>query len=159
VRGVWVATGRGELLHLDGIQRQTWSVPSGPTGIYPENGHVRPTALLVDQDGRVWMGTSESGVWTARPAAQSPGDAPPVLDWRRFTVQDGLASESITALARGPGGRIYAAHRAGISVLGLTGETGAGRWSLLPGSAVDGRGWVDALAFAPAQAGGALWAA
>ena len=149
-RGVWVASRRGELLYFGGFgesetQRQTWRVSSA--------NHVTPTALLVGEEGRIWMGTLEDGVWTTLPSVQSVA-----LDWRRFTAQDGLADERITALARGPDGHIYAAHHAGISVLDPTAGVEDGRWATLPGSDADRDGWINALAFAPHQTGGGLWA-
>ncbi|MBU0703919.1 MAG: hypothetical protein KKC18_08650 [Chloroflexi bacterium] len=159
VRGVWIA-GRYALSYFDGAQWQTW-----PTS----NTHYgTPTALLADENGRVWMGTVYAGVWTTVPPTQSTetaGNEHPALDWRNFTAADGLASGLITALARGPDGRIYAAHHAGISIFDPTAGAESGRWTTLPGSDIDGHDLVNALAFAPslrprsgqAQAGGELW--
>jgi ligand-binding sensor domain-containing protein len=143
VRGVWAA-GRGELLHLDGTYRQTWPMPDALTDV--------PTALLVDGDGRVWMGTTENGVWTTVPSLTPAGNP---LAWRTFTTDAGLESASITALAQAPDGRIYAAHQAGISILDPAGGVENGVWTTLPGSNFSERGWVNALAFGPA---GDLWA-
>ncbi len=158
VRGVWAA-GRDALSYFDGAQWQTWRYT---------RTYNTPTALLADETGRVWMGTVWSGVWTTVPPTQSTetaGTEHPALDWRKFTTADGLASGLITALARGPDGRIYAAHHAGISIFDPADGVENGRWTTLPGSDVDGHGLVNALAFAPslrprlgqAQAGGELW--
>ena len=159
VRGVWIA-GNGELSYFDGAQWRTWPI----SGTY----YSKPTALLVGENGRVWMGTLQRGVWTTVPPMQSAGatdDEQPVLDWRQFAIEDGLADELITALARGPDGRIYAAHYAGISVFDPAAGVENGRWTTLPGSDADRDGWINALAFAPplrprsgqAQAEGGLW--
>ena len=77
--------------------------------------------------------------------------------WHRFTITDGLESELIMALARGPDGRIYAAHDAGISVLDPSDGVENGHWVTLPGSNVNPGRWVNTLVFAPPQAGGGLW--
>lgn len=156
VRGVWIA-GRAGLSYFDGAQWQPWPKP-----------YDTSTALLADETGRVWMGTVHAGVWTTVPSTPSTETAEnehPALDWRKFTDADGLASELITALARGPDGRIYAAHHAGISIFDPAAGVESGRWTTLPGSDVDGHGLVNALAFAPSlrprsgqsQAGGELW--
>jgi ligand-binding sensor domain-containing protein len=142
-RGVWVA-GRSELTYLDGTHRQVWPMPDTLTGA--------PTALVVDRSGRVWMGTTENGVWTAVPSSKAAGSP---LDWRVFAAADDPESASVTAMAQAPDGRIYAAHLAGISVFGPVGETEDGRWATLPGSRLSERGWVNALAFTPT---GILWA-
>jgi ligand-binding sensor domain-containing protein len=140
--GVWVA-GRGELMYFDGTHRHVWSMPDALTSA--------PTALLAASSGRVWMGTTENGVWTAVPSSE-PAESP--LDWRAFAAADDLDSASITAMAQAPDGRIYAAHLAGISVFDPASGMG-GRWASLPGSHFSERGWVNALAFAPT---GILWA-
>jgi ligand-binding sensor domain-containing protein len=77
------------------------------------------------------------------------------LNWRHFTAQDGLADEKITALARGPDGRIYAGHYAGISIFDPAAGIEQGRWATLPGSDANEKGWVNALAFD--QTTGDLW--
>ena len=149
VRGVWVV-GYRKLAYFDGVRWQTW--PISDVG--------SPTALLANENGRVWMGSARAGVWTTVPQAQSTeaaGNEHPELDWRKFTVEDGLADERITSLARGPDGRIYAAHYAGISVFDPAAGVENGRWITLPGSDADLGGWINALAFAPPDAGGALW--
>ncbi|MBN1813217.1 MAG: hypothetical protein JXA14_15380 [Anaerolineae bacterium] len=141
--GVWVA-GRGELMYLDGMHRQAWPMPDRLTGA--------PTALLADSSGRVWMGTTDNGVWTAVPSSKPAGSP---LDWRAFAAEDDLESASITAMAQSPDGRIYAAHLAGISVFDPISGTEGGRWVTLPGSRLSEYGWVNALAFTPT---GILWA-
>jgi hypothetical protein len=118
----------------------------------PDTLTSAPTALLIDRSGRVWMGTTESGIWTAVPSSAPAGGS---LTWRAFTTDDGLESVSITALAQGPRGCIYAVHLAGISFLCPSGEVEGDRWTTLPGSNLSERGWVNALAFAPT---GELWA-
>jgi ligand-binding sensor domain-containing protein len=145
-RGVWGA-GRGKLSHRDGTRWRTWPVVSGDFHYGPT-----PTALLVEENGRVWIGTARCGVWTTESPRSARGKA---LNWRHFTVQDGLADEKITAMAQGPDGRIYAAHYAGISVFVPGSEVDNGHWFTLPGSDVDRDGWINALAFD--QATGELW--
>jgi ligand-binding sensor domain-containing protein len=132
-QGVWVA-GQGEILHL-GEQTLRWPAPDV----------ISPTALLVDGDRRLWLGTLEDGVRMT--ALSEPADA---LVWQRFSVADGLPDLRITALARGPDGRIYAAHHAGVSLFDPLSE----RWTTLPNSAPIEPGWANALAFDPA---GRLW--
>ncbi len=141
--GVWVA-GRGELVHLDGTHRQAWPMPDMLTSA--------PTALLIDRSGRVWMGTTENGIWTTMPS--TPAGDP--LPWRAFTPEDGLESASITALTQGPRGCIYAAHLAGIGILCPSGEIESGHWTTLHGSNLSEYGWVNALAFVAPT--GELWA-
>lgn len=133
VQGVWVAD-RGEILHL-GEQTLRWPAPDV----------ITPTALLVDENRRVWMGTLKDGVWMTAPP--EPADA---LVWQMFSAADGLPDLRITALARGPDGRIYAAHHAGVSSFDPLSE----RWTTLPNSAPIKPGWANALAFDPA---GRLW--
>jgi ligand-binding sensor domain-containing protein len=145
-RGVWVAGGQ-ELAYFDGAQWQSWPIPQEDVS---SSYYKSSTALLVDENRRIWLGHAHTGVWTADPTAQS------ALDWRQFTRQDGLADERITALARSPDGRMYAGHHAGISA--LAGGVENGRWTTLPDSGISAKGWVNALAFAPPQFGGALWA-
>ena len=141
--GVWAA-GRGKLVYLDGSGRQSWPMPDKLIGA--------PTALLVNSDGRVWMGTAEDGVWTVKP---SPPAAEGTLEWRIFTAEDGLASTSITALGQAPDGSIYAAHWAGIDAFCPAGGVENGHWVTLPGSDLSERGWVNALTFTPT---GVMWA-
>jgi len=125
-QGVWVA-GPGEILHL-GERTLSWPAPDV----------ISPTALLVDSDRRLWLGTLEDGIWTTVPS--EPADA---LVWQRFSVADGLPDLRITALARGPHGHIYAAHHAGVSLF----DPGVKRWITLPNSAPSESGWANALAF------------
>ncbi len=143
VRGVWVAK-CNELLYLDGEQRYSWPKP----GDY-ENS---PTALLAVEGGSVWMGTLYNGVWMAKPDTGSA-----TVAWRKFTDDDGLTNGLITALARGPDGRIYAAHHEGISIFDPAAGVTDGRWSTLPGSQMSETAWANAIAFGPPQAGGELW--
>jgi hypothetical protein len=150
LRGVWVA-GATELSFYDAARWHRWPV-SGCCGI-------TPTALLVDEGGRIWMGTVGAGVWTTVPTFERKISgfylAP---DWQKFSIQSGLPDGRITALARGPDGRIYAAHHEGISVFDPSTGIEHNHWSTLPGSDAEVGGWVNALTFAPAQAGGGLWA-
>jgi ligand-binding sensor domain-containing protein len=132
-QGVWVA-GPGEILYL-GERTLSWPAPDV----------ISPTALLVDSDRRLWLGTLEDGIWTTVPS--EPADA---LVWQRFSVADGLPDLRITALARGPHGHIYAAHHAGVSLF----DPGVKRWITLPNSAPSESGWANALAFDRA---GRLW--
>lgn len=132
-QGVWVA-GQGEILHL-GERLLSWPAPDV----------ISPTALLVDNDRRLWLGTLEDGIWTTVPS--EPADT---LVWQRFSVADGLPDLRITALARGPHGHIYAAHHAGVSLF----DPGVKRWITLPNSASIAPGWANALAFDRA---GRLW--
>lgn len=151
VRGVWIAGFNG-LLHFDGTRQWTWPPPTFPDRM--------PTSLLVDDGGRIWLGTIHGGVWTMAPQARSADDMKNMEAqslWHRFTITDGLESELIMALAQGPDGRIYAAHSAGISVLAPSDGVENGRWVTLPGSNVNPGGWVNTLVFAPPQAGGGLW--
>jgi ligand-binding sensor domain-containing protein len=144
--GVWVA-GRGQLLRATLAQQQSWPLPSVITGT--------PTALLVGQDHRLWLGTLQDGVWTALvPSLTEAWDEPVALEWRQFSGSDGLADELITVLSYGPDGHFYAGHHAGISVFDLADGVERGRWTTLPGSeAPDGKGWVNALAWSGEQ----LW--
>lgn len=144
VRGVWVA-GREELLYWDGAQWHSWPMPVEDTYLKGS------TALVVGATGRLWVGRLHTGVWTAVPTAQ------PGLDWRQFTVREGLANGWITALAQGSDGRIYAGHYAGVSLFDPATGVEHGRWTTLPGSADNGTGWVNALALAPSQGGDRLW--
>lgn len=138
--GVWVA-GQGQLLHINEQQQQYWPMPDDLRG--------KPTALLVDEGRRVWMGTSRDGVWTAMPLSQPVGSTP---DWHRFTTKDGLVSTLVTALERGPDGSIYAGHHAGISTFDPASEA----WITLPDSDIGGDCvWINALAFN--RAGDELW--
>lgn len=147
VRGAWAA-GQGELVHLDGTHQQAWPMPDTLTGA--------PTALQVDESGRVWMGTTENGVWTTVPSPTLEGNT---LDWRVLTAEDGLESASITALVQGPDGCMYAAHHAGVSAFCPVEGIEGGRWRTLPGSDWTSNwhppGWVNALAF---DQSGKLWA-
>ena len=152
-RGVWVA-GRGELLRATLSQQQSWPLPDVITGT--------PTALLVGENRRLWLGTHQDGVWTTLvPAMTEAWDEPVALDWRQFTRRHGLADELITILSYGPDGRMYAGHHAGVSVFVPTNGdfvptngVDRGHWTTLPGSdAPDGKGWVNALAWSGDQ----LW--
>ncbi|MDY7078141.1 MAG: two-component regulator propeller domain-containing protein [Chloroflexota bacterium] len=150
-RGVWIA-GVDGLLYFDRAQQWTW-----PPLTLPDR---MPTSLLVDDGGRIWLGTIQGGVWTMLPQAQSTDDMRNMQAqslWHRFTITDGLESELIMALAQGPDGRIYAAHDAGISVLDPSDGIENGHWVTLPGSNVNPGRWVNTLVFAPPQAGGGLW--
>jgi ligand-binding sensor domain-containing protein len=151
VRGVWVVGGL-KLLYWDGVRWRAW-----PLALDERDSHYynSSTALLVDESGRVWLGRSHTGVWTTLPSTQFEGQEPPALDWRHFTAQDGLADEKITTLARGPDGRVYAAHYAGISIFEPADGMEQGRWTTLPGSDADRDGWINAMAFD--QATGELW--
>jgi ligand-binding sensor domain-containing protein len=149
VRGVWIAWFDG-LSYFDGTRQRTWPAPDFPDRM--------PTSLLVDEDGRVWMGTIQGGVWTMLPQARSTKNTDNARSrsiWHRFTITDKLESQLIMALAQGPDGRIYAAHAAGISVLDPSEGVENGRWVTLPGSNVKPKKWVNTLVFA--QAGGGLW--
>ncbi len=157
-RGIWAA-GLGELVYFDGERRYTWSTS--------DDYRDKPTALMVEENGRVWMGVLKHGVWTTFPRVQSTtgvGRKYTTLNWRRFTAADGLASELITALALGPDGRIYAAHHAGVSVFDPAAGVENGHWVTLPGSDM-GDQWANAIAFDPparsksgrVQTGVGLW--
>jgi len=125
-QGVWVAD-QGEILHL-GERTLSWPAPDV----------ISPTALLVDGDRRLWLGTLEDGVWTT-----IPSESADPLVWQKFSNTDGLPDLRITALARGPHGHVYAAHHAGVSLF----DPGIKRWVTLPHSASPEPGWANALAF------------
>ncbi len=134
VCGVWVA-GQEHLLYFDGVQSWRWPMPVGFRGT--------PTALLVDRDRAVWMGTTRDGVWTAEAFSRPTGST---LGWHVFGYEQGLENTLITALAQAPDGRIYAAHHSGVSV--FADEAAGGRWTTLPGSEVGGdQAWANALTF------------
>ena len=111
-QGVWVA-GRGELLRATQAQQQSWPLPDVITGT--------PTALLVGQNHRLWLGTLQDGIWTTLvPSMAEAWDEPVALDWRQFGSEHGLADELITVLSYGPDGRMYAGHHAGVSMFAPT---------------------------------------
>ena len=165
--GIWMAV-QGELHHIrlreeradgDGkskVESQSWPLP---TNDYWD----RPTAMLAEENCRVWIGTLQHGVWVASwpsttlsSTSIACGHREGSVVWHRFTVTDGLGSEWITALARGPDGHIYAAHHAGVSTFDLHQEVENGRWMTLPGSE-PATGWANVLAFDPPHLGGGVW--
>lgn len=163
--GVWMAV-QGELRHFrfradragDGdhgeIELQGWPLPA-------DDYRDRPTAMLVEGNGRMWIGTLQRGVWvaswlSATVSSGAPDHGEDAVVWRRFTITDGLDSEWITALAQGPDGRIYAAHHAGVSIFDPRRGIENGRWRTLANSKPSS-GWANALAFDPPHLGGGLW--
>jgi ligand-binding sensor domain-containing protein len=145
VQGIWIANSR-QLSYLNGVEAQVLSLP--------EPLYYRPAALLVDTDDRVWIGSERKGVWAVTLASQ-PGIEP---HWQEFVVKDGRDSKLVTALARGPDGRIYAAHHAGVSVFDPTAGIENGHWDTLLTTDVRQEGWVNAMTFPPPHIGDELWA-
>jgi signal transduction histidine kinase len=67
--------------------------------------------LLVDSAGRLWVGAQSGGL------AVSDDPTTAVPSWRRFTVNDGLASDGIFSLTEDRFGRIYAGSLKGLDRL------------------------------------------
>ena len=106
------------------------------------------TALLVDTSGALWAGIRDQGV--VRIA--SP-DAQPVTS-RRYGLEDGLASLTVSALVEDATGRVYVGHARGIDVVGTGGVIERGYTSadgLAPGPVwcaardTDGALWFGTL--------------
>ncbi|MDY7076184.1 MAG: two-component regulator propeller domain-containing protein [Chloroflexota bacterium] len=151
VRGIW-GVGHGRFDHLtyfDGIERQVWLKKSKPPGI--------PVSLLIEENGRAWLNTTDLGVSTTVLPEPSYGVENPSVEWHSFTTNDGLISNLTTAMVRGLDGRIYVASHGGINVFDPADGIETGRWSVLPGSDANIGDWISALTFAPPQAGGGLW--
>lgn len=72
-------------------------------------------ALCRDNNGGIWVGTEEKGVWRFDPQGRS---------WKQWTTKDGLGDDYVYALACDKKGRIWAGHlNHGVSVW-----NGTGRW-------------------------------
>jgi signal transduction histidine kinase/ligand-binding sensor domain-containing protein len=70
-----------------------------------------PRCLFVDSRGRLWAGLRHRGLWvTADPGAKTP-------EWTRYSVEDGLSSDNVNALAEDHRGRIYAGTTRGLDRL------------------------------------------
>ena len=113
-----------------------------------QNGENAPTgsrwALLVDHRGRLWIGSSGSGLTRVDdPSADAPKFIP-------YTTQQGLSSDLITSLAEDRRGWIYVANERGIDVL----EPESGR--LLSFGFADGLAGGD-LAATFCDRHGSLW--
>lgn len=92
---LWVGTVEG-FYRLVG---ETWDVPSLPSWLQPQGRQPWITAIAVDRDGTKWIGTKNNN-GLALLDSQS-GEA----TWiGPVTVQDGLASDDLTAIAVLPNG-------------------------------------------------------
>jgi hypothetical protein len=84
----------------------TW--PVNPLGWKADSNGRFIMALTLDQQGNVWVGTEDDGIWR---------HALPDQKWTHFTTKDGLGDDNGYALACDQRGRIWAGHRShGVSV-------------------------------------------
>lgn len=91
--GIWLA-------HMAGLARFAGGVVS-PVAIPPGLPDLQPRAFLVDRQHRVWIGLRFGGVMVTN----DPATAPPVFT--RYSLREGLASDTVWALAQGPDDTIY----------------------------------------------------
>lgn len=97
---MWLGTADG-LARYDGISMRVYRpVEKDPSSI----SAVYTTALALDPSGKLWVGTSETGVNLYDPDTDQ---------FRRFSRKDGLSSEGVTAIARDPKDRIWLAMSGG----------------------------------------------
>ena len=89
---VWAGT-HGGLARWNG---RAWVADRGPPDL--PSPAVPIDALRADPDGTLWVGTRGAGLWRRR------GDG-----WRRFTVEDGLGSNTVSALLRDRAGHLWVA--------------------------------------------------
>ncbi len=67
------------------------------------------TAIAAGSDGRLWIGTNGDGVWALDPNIEAGMEgAPPAPAWTHLTTADGLASDTIKAIAVEPNGAVWA---------------------------------------------------
>ncbi|WP_170207642.1 hybrid sensor histidine kinase/response regulator [Luteibacter pinisoli] len=116
---VWVGTASG-LSRFDGV---SFSTPS----LGPDRTHPLPamavTALLVDRDGRIWMGGAELGLARYDPTTGG------FVHWR-----DGLVNGDVRALAQAADGSLWVGTADGLDRIRADGSqpehVGAGPYSL-----------------------------
>jgi signal transduction histidine kinase/CheY-like chemotaxis protein/ligand-binding sensor domain-containing protein/protocatechuate 3,4-dioxygenase beta subunit len=93
--GLWIGTTNGAA-HYDGAELTAYT---SDHGLAP--GVV--TAILPASDGTVWLGTLRGGVCRFDPAAARKGVSPFV----HFTLQDGLAEDSVGSIAQDRSGAVW----------------------------------------------------
>jgi signal transduction histidine kinase/ligand-binding sensor domain-containing protein len=89
---VWAGTHEG-LARWTG---RTWVAERGPPDL--PSASLPIDALRADPDGTLWVGTRGAGLWRRR------GDT-----WRRYTVEDGLGSNTVSAVLRDRTGHLWVA--------------------------------------------------
>ena len=105
---LWIGTWSGGLSRYDGKEFQTFTTADGlPSNVV--------SALLVDGDGILWVGTDDGLAgydgkeWRSDPA--DPADSP----FRVFTTADGLADNTVSALAEDDQGILWIGSVGGVS--------------------------------------------
>ncbi len=87
------------------------AVSAGPLGWDNNQQDAFTTALARDNQGQIWVGTEDKGVWRYNAAA------PENQRWKQFTTRDGLGDDNGYALAVDKRGRVWVGHlNHGVSV-------------------------------------------
>ena len=82
------------------------SDPPGAYAGWQVGANRAVTTLAQDEEGALWVATEEAGVW--RYAADADKSGATRKMWTQFTAKDGLADESVYALAVDQQGRVWA---------------------------------------------------
>jgi signal transduction histidine kinase len=104
---LWIGFHDGGLVRYQGGRFEPLAVPPGAIA-----GPIN--ALHIDQGGRLWIASTQSGVLRV----DDPGSAHPLL--ARYTTSQGLSSNEILCLTEDEKGRIYAGTNRGVDRLDPT---------------------------------------
>lgn len=104
---LWIGTPSG-LIRYDGYRFRRFELHPNAAGQRARGVFVR--ALLIADDGRMWMGTDADGVWVFDPASERFSG---VL--RQPDQPDGLLHDNVRALAQDRSGAIWIGTRSGLN--------------------------------------------
>lgn len=107
---IWLGTEEG-LARFDGVQFEVFNRKNTP-----ELASDYIQSLMAARDGGLWIGTDSGLTYLAPPTgveAASPGHA--AARFRRFTAQDGLASDNITVLCEDRDGAVWVGTTRGLT--------------------------------------------
>jgi ligand-binding sensor domain-containing protein/signal transduction histidine kinase len=101
---LWLATQTG-LVRFDGVRFQDAEdiIPGAPQNLWAR-------AMLEDQQGRLWVGSNESGIYRLGPDGVS-----------QYTTAQGLPSNTIQCLVAGRGGVVWACTDNGLARMDISG--------------------------------------